>query len=54
MNESTTRITIEPAQNGFIVYINDYPTGLAVIKIPYVFESMGTLFKFLETQFEKK
>ena len=54
MSELTARITIEPAQNGFIVYINDYPPGLGVIKIPYVFESMGALFKFLETQFEKK
>ena len=54
MNNPTTRVTIEPAQNGYMVYINDFPTGTAARNIPYVFESMGAMFKFLETQLDKK
>jgi len=54
MDSPTTRITIEPAQNGYMVYINDFPTGLSVKNVPYVFETMGHLFKFLETQLENK
>ena len=53
--EITSRLTIEPAQNGFLVYINDlqYMTGLSVRSIPCVFESMESLLKFVETQLNK-
>lgn len=46
----TTRVTIEPAQNGFMVYINDYPTGLSVRNVPYVFETMESLLEFIKTK----
>jgi hypothetical protein len=50
MDEMTTRVTIEPAQNGFRVYLNDFPTGLSVRKVPYVFETMDNLLEFIKTK----
>lgn len=46
----TTRVTIEPAQNGFMVYINDYQIGLSVRNVPYVFETMESLLEFIKTK----
>ncbi len=50
MTELTSRLTIEPAQNGFLVYINDYQhmTGMSVRSIPYVFETMENLLEFIK------
>ena len=48
MKEVTSRITIEPAQNGFLVYANDYVSGMSVRPIPYVFETMENLLEFIK------
>ncbi len=50
MKETTSRITIEPAQNGFMVYINDFPGGPSVKSMPYVFETMENLLEFIKTK----
>jgi Zn-dependent M32 family carboxypeptidase len=50
MNELTTRVTIEPAQNGYMVYLNDYQTGISVRNVPYVFETMESLLEFIKTK----
>ena len=52
MKELTSKLTIEPAQNGFLVYINEFPTGMSVRSIPYVFESMENLLEFIKNKFE--
>lgn len=49
----TRRLVIEVAQNGFLVYINQDLSAGTVRPIPYVFESMQTLQKFVEENFEK-
>jgi len=45
-----SRLTIEPAQNGFLVYVNEFQTGLSVRAIPYVFETMENLLEFIKTK----
>jgi len=50
MDEMTTRVTIEPAQNGYMVYLNDFPTGISARKVPYVFENMENLLEFIKTK----
>jgi hypothetical protein len=54
MEEIVTQLTIEKAVNGFQVYLKDYRLQGTARPVPYVFESMGTMFKFLETQLDKK
>lgn len=49
----TRRLVIEVAQNGFLVYVNQDLSAGTVRPIPYVFESMQTLQKFVEENFEK-
>lgn len=47
------RLVVETAENGFLVYKNqDFAQGTARPR-PYVFESMETLLKFIEQQFNK-
>ena len=53
MKEPTSRLTIEPAQNGFLVYINDFQAGLSVQSIPYVFETMEALLTFIKTKLKE-
>lgn len=53
MKESIARVTIEPAQNGYMVYINDFPTGLSIKNVPYVFETMNNLFEFIKTKLKE-
>lgn len=48
----TTRLTIEFAKNGFLVFINDnYQTSAR--QIPFVFETIETLQKFIKIELEK-
>ncbi len=54
MEEIVAPITIEKAINGFQVYLKDYKVQATIRPVPYVFESMGAMFKFLETQLDKK
>jgi hypothetical protein len=48
----TDRITITPAQNGYLVYINDYNAPGTARPVPYVFETMENLLKFIEKSFK--
>jgi hypothetical protein len=52
MKEITTSIKIETAKNGFLVFINDYPSAMAIRPLPYVFETMENMQKFIKEQFE--
>jgi hypothetical protein len=53
MSEMTNRITIEIAQNGFLVYINSDLTPGTVRKAPYVFETMESMQKFIKDELTK-
>jgi len=46
----TDRITITPAQNGFLVYINDYNAPGTARPVPHVFETMESLLKFIDKE----
>lgn len=48
MSELATRVTIEPAKNGYMAYINDFPGGPSVRTAPYVFETMESLLTFIK------
>ena len=48
MKEIISRLTIEPVQNGFLVYPNDDKIGLSIRQLPYVFESMDNLLEFIK------
>ena len=48
IEEFIGRVTIEPAKNGFLVYVNDHMTALSIRSIPYVFESMENLLEFIK------
>ena len=52
--EEINQLTIERAMNGFQVYLKDYKYAGTVRPTPFVFESMETLLKFVETQLNKK
>lgn len=51
MNEMITRLTIEHAKNGYMVYINDNYRPGESRSIPYVFMNIGDLNDFIETKF---
>lgn len=54
MDQFTHRLVIEPAENGFLVYVNqDFSQG-TVRPRPYVFESMESLLNFVADRFSKK
>ena len=46
------RITIQPAQNGFLVFINDDFSQGSARPVPYVFETMDNLLAFVKLKFE--
>jgi hypothetical protein len=51
MTKFTHRLVIETAENGFLVYVNqDFSQGTSRPR-PYVFESMESLLKFVESSF---
>ena len=54
MEEVISKLTIEPAQNGFLVYTNDFQSvsGMSVRKIPFVFETMEHLLEFIKNSYE--
>jgi len=53
MEKETNRLVIEKAMNGFLVFVNqDFSPGTAR-PLPYVFESMEALQKFVELNFNK-
>ena len=54
MEKLVYRLSVQTAQNGFQVYLNDYMEGATVRPVPYVFETMENLLKFVEQQLEKK
>jgi hypothetical protein len=49
----TRRLVIEIAENGFLVYVNQDLSAGTVRPIPYVFESIQTLQKFIQEKFER-
>ncbi len=51
MEQKTNRLVIEPAVNGWLIYVNeDFAQGIAR-PLPYVFEKMENLLKFIEQNF---
>jgi hypothetical protein len=51
MKQSTHRLVIETAENGFLVYVNqDFSQG-TIRPRPYVFESMENLLEFVKNNF---
>jgi hypothetical protein len=51
MEKETYRLVIEKAMNGFLVFINQDLTPGTARPLPYVFENMETLQKFVELNF---
>lgn len=50
----TNRISIEVANNGFYVYVNEWLIYSQVSKqIPYVFETMENLLEFIKTKLKE-
>jgi hypothetical protein len=54
MEELVNQLTVEKAMNGFQVFLKDYKHNGTARPVPYVFETMETLLKFIEYQFNKK
>ena len=46
----TSRITIQPAQNGFLVFLNDDFSQGTARPVPHVFETMESLLKFIDKE----
>jgi len=53
MERETFRLVIEKVANGFTVYVNQDFSTSTVRPLPYVFESMEALQKFVELNFNK-
>ncbi len=53
MKPITERITIQPVQNGFLVYLNDNYAPGTVRPVPFVFETMDNLLEFIKLKFEE-
>lgn len=49
----TNRITIETAQNGFMVRLNEDLSSAVVRPVPYVFETIDNMFDFIKEKFDK-
>lgn len=52
MKQETFKLTIISAQNGYLVYVNEDTSNGALRPVPYVFETMETLLKFVRSNFE--
>lgn len=51
MGEKTSKLAIEKAQNGFMVFIDDsYMERGHVRPLPYVFETMDGMFEFIKSK----
>jgi len=46
----TNRITIQPAKNGFLVFLNDDFSQGTARPVPHVFETMENLLKFIDKE----
>ena len=53
MDQFTNKISIERAQNGYMVRINEDFTA-TIRPLPYVFETMDNLLEFVKNEFNKK
>lgn len=53
MEESVRILTIKPARNGFLVYVNEEFSQGTVTRVPYVFESMASLQNFIRESLEE-
>jgi len=53
MGKLIDQLTIETAMNGYQVRLKDYHLNGTVRPVPYVFETMETLLKFIETQLKE-
>ena len=52
MTIETFKLTIISAQNGYMVYVNEDTSKDTFRPVPYVFETMETLLKFVRSNFE--
>lgn len=50
MNPITHKVTIQPAKNGFLVFINEDHSLGTIRPIPYVFETMPSLLNFIREE----
>lgn len=51
MEEKTSKLSIEKAQNGFMVFVDDsYMERGNVRPLPYVFETMESMLEFIKTR----
>jgi hypothetical protein len=53
MKEFITQLTVEKAMNGYQVRLKDYQLNGTSRPVPYVFETMENLLKFIETQLKE-
>jgi hypothetical protein len=54
MEKLINQLTIETAMNGYQVRLKDYQhNGATARPVPYVFETMETLLKFIQTKLEE-
>jgi hypothetical protein len=53
MEESVRILTIKPARNGFLVYVNEDFSQGTITRVPYVFESMASLQNFIRESLEE-
>jgi hypothetical protein len=53
MNELTTRITIEFAKNGFLVFLNDNYNRVETRQVPFVFETLEAMQEFIKQETKK-
>ena len=53
MGKLIDQLTIETAMNGYQVRLKDYQHNVIVRPVPYVFETMETLLKFIQTKLEE-
>jgi hypothetical protein len=50
MEQKVNRLVIEPAVNGWLVYLNQDFTQGTLRPLPYVFETMENLLEFIKNQ----
>lgn len=52
--DSKNNLLIEPAKNGFLVYVNYYFSQTSCKPTPYVFETMESLLNFVQNEMSTK
>jgi hypothetical protein len=53
MGKLVDQLTIETAMNGYQVRLKDYILNGTARPVPYVFETMESLLKFIQTKLEE-